>query len=178
MDELTGLPTHLELPAWLAGIGGRVAHPGPSAILFDIVGMTWINQAEGNRGGDAQLARLGSWLAGAAARYGGRAFRVAGEEFLFVLPSLSLEEARAAAGEVVAEVAAQRIPWTHPDEPRDFLALNAVVFTARQGFEEDLLKLREACAGTLYEARGKDLSAHSVVATMPPNALDTPSRFV
>ena len=77
MDELTGLPTHLDLPGALAELPRDDASAGLTAILFDVDGMIWINHERGHLEGDAVLARIGRWLESRAQQVQGQAFRVA-----------------------------------------------------------------------------------------------------
>src|SRR5207244_4585508 len=90
--------------------------------------------------GDATIARVAGWLEQAAEKRGTAAFRIGGDEFLFLLPGISPQDAAGIAGEIVSECEILRIPYPpRPDDmkrffdnsydSRDFLALNAVALT-------------------------------------------------
>jgi diguanylate cyclase (GGDEF)-like protein len=110
MDELTGLPTHLDLPRSLMELKGYDPSAGLTAILFDVDGLIWINDRWGHEEGDRVLVRVGRWLEAIAKRKRGKAFRVSGDEFLFLLPETSREHAITLAREVVHECECLRIP--------------------------------------------------------------------
>jgi diguanylate cyclase (GGDEF)-like protein len=165
MDELTGLPTHLDLPGALAELRGEGSQAGLTAILFDIDGMAWINYEQDHLAGDAVLARIGQWLESRAKEVHGRVFRVAGDEFLFLLPEHSVEDALALARTIISDCERLRIPYARRDDARDFLALNAAVFTAPAGFEHQIVRLRDAAAQAIYDAKVAGGRRYSVIAT-------------
>ena len=166
MDELTGLPTHRDLPEALAGLRGGAPSAGLTAIFFDIDGLIWVNDQHGHIEGDSVLNRVGRRLDSRAQQVHGTAFRIAGDEFLFLLPEHSLEDAAALARDVVSECERLRISYAKRDDPRDFLALNAVVFVAPQGFEHQIANLRDACAQAIYDAKCAGERQYSLVAVM------------
>ncbi|HEV8579410.1 MAG TPA: diguanylate cyclase [Thermoanaerobaculia bacterium] len=165
MDELTGLPTHLDLPEALAELRGDDPSAGLTAILFDVDGMIWVNDQRGHLEGDSVLARVGRWLESRARQVQGKAFRIAGDEFLLLLPGHSVDHALALAREVVFDCERLRIPYARRDDDRDFLALNAAVFAASAGFEHQIAQLRDAAAQAIYDAKLAQGQRFSVVAT-------------
>ncbi len=166
MDQLTGLPTHLDLPAAVAELRGSVA--SLTAVVFDIDRFIWINDQHGHLEGDALLVRVARWLESRCGQPRGRLFRVSGDEFLVLLPNGSLEEAAGLARDVLSDFEGLRIPYWRRDDPRDFLALNAVVFTAWPGFENEIVRLRDEWAEAIYDAKRAQERTYSVVAVMVP----------
>jgi diguanylate cyclase (GGDEF)-like protein len=168
VDPLTGLPTHLDLPGAVTELRERGSAALLTAIVFDIDGLIWVNDQRGHLEGDAVLVRVARWL---EPRCGpGRLFRVAGDEFLVLLPDGSLEEAAGLARDVLSDFEGLRIPYWRRGDPRDFLALNAVVFTTWPGFENEIGRLRDDWAEAIYEAKRAQGIAYSVVAVMVPGA--------
>lgn len=164
MDELTGLPTHLDLPGALAELRRDAPPASVTAILFDVDGMIWINDERGHLEGDEVLARIGQWFESRARQVHGKIFRVGGDEFLFLLPEHSIDAALALAREVVLDCERLRIPYARRDDDRNFLALNAAVFAAPVGFEHRMPELREAASQAIYDAKLTEGRRFSVVA--------------
>jgi diguanylate cyclase (GGDEF)-like protein len=83
-DPLTGLPnrTHAEHLFTRRATTGR-----PTVlVLLDLDGFKQVNDAHGHAAGDQLLVRVASRLVEAIAGNGGRAARLAGDEFLLLLP--------------------------------------------------------------------------------------------
>jgi diguanylate cyclase (GGDEF)-like protein len=168
MDPLTRLPTHLDLPGALAELRGGGSIASLSAIVFDIDGFIWVNDQYGHLEGDALLVRVAHWLESRCGQHQGRSFRVAGEEFLVLLPNRSLEEAASLARDVLSDFEGLRIPYWRRDDRRDILNLNAAVFTAWPGFENEIGRLRDEWAEAIYDAKRAQGRTYSVVAVMAP----------
>lgn len=164
MDPLTRLPTHLDLPGALAELRERGSAASLTAVVFDIDGLIWVNDQRGHLEGDAVLVRVARWLETYCGP--GRLFRVSGDEFLVLLPNGSLEEVAGLSRDVLSDFEGLRIPYWRRDDPRDFLALNAVVFTAWPGFENEIGRLRDEWAEAIYDAKRAQGKAYSVVAVM------------
>ncbi|QRF22621.1 diguanylate cyclase [Alicyclobacillus sp. TC] len=89
-DELTGLHNHRYIHNWL---DKRVADNLPfNVLLVDIDNFRRYNDAHGHLHGDLALSHLGK-LFHTTAREGELIARVSGEEFLIIIPDVSVEEA-------------------------------------------------------------------------------------
>ena len=126
-------------PDALTGLATRIPPPSkPTAAIFlDINHLGRINYDYDFQTGDAALARLGKWLAQQAAQLGADAFRVAGDEFILLLPGRTLEEADAIAKNLVAA-------------PHELITLKAAVFTAGPDLPTRLKAILEELAEKLY----------------------------
>jgi diguanylate cyclase (GGDEF)-like protein len=83
-DPLTALPNRVHA-LWLFGL--RAADRLPTIVaLLDLDEFKQVNDTYGHHAGDQVLAAVANRLATAAARYGGHAARLAGDEFLLLLP--------------------------------------------------------------------------------------------
>jgi diguanylate cyclase (GGDEF)-like protein len=83
-DPLTALPNRVHA-LWLFGL--RAADRLPTVVaLLDLDEFKQVNDTYGHQAGDQLLAAVAERLATAAARYGGYAARLAGDEFLLLLP--------------------------------------------------------------------------------------------
>jgi GGDEF domain-containing protein len=129
-DQLTGLPT-------FAGLRPALGEPA-AAIFLDVDGLRFVNHQSGHLAGDDVLAAIGAWLKKEAAERQGLAFRVAGDEFILLLPGRTLDDAVAIAGELVA---AQLRTVT----------LSAVVFLADRNLPDNLRGTLESFAEKLYQ---------------------------
>jgi diguanylate cyclase (GGDEF)-like protein len=103
-DALTGLANRRELLADLrrhldAEVGGRPA----LLTLFDLNGFKNYNDTFGHPAGDALLVRLGSALADAATPFGGRAYRLGGDEFCVIAATTQRDAFEQAAGRALSE---------------------------------------------------------------------------
>jgi two-component system cell cycle response regulator len=84
-DALTGLGNRRELLAELQRQVDRGTTRSPALLLlFDLNGFKNYNDTFGHPAGDALLARLGTGLADAVARFDGRAYRPGGDEFCVI----------------------------------------------------------------------------------------------
>jgi diguanylate cyclase (GGDEF)-like protein len=96
-DPLTGLPNrraaqrHFQLQV----AAGRSS----AAVLIDLDGFKAVNDTWGHQAGDAHLLAIGERLAAACRDVGARAFRLAGDEFVVLLPSAEAAETAETAGD-------------------------------------------------------------------------------
>lgn len=91
-DPLTGLHNR----RFLAEVLDDLREPDYSVVLLDIDRFKRVNDSLGHAGGDAVLCAVAAYLAGAA-QPGETVCRYGGEEFVVLLPGVSLEEAAARA---------------------------------------------------------------------------------
>ena len=130
-DPLTGLPTHRDL---LAGLP-RLA---TLAVWVDMDGLIWLNDQFGFEAGNAAIVKVAGTIELAAKPFGGQVFRVAGEEFLLLLPGADQDQGSALslARSIVAAVSSLAIPYRRLDRPASkTLQVNAAVLT----LEPDLI---------------------------------------
>lgn len=142
VDALTGLPTYVGLRAAL--------RESVAAIFLDIDGLRFVNDCRGHLAGDRVLAGLGAWLKREAEALHGLVFRVAGDEFILLLPGRTLEEA--------AEIASRLVDFS-----REGITLSAVVFRADPGLPERLRDTLEAFAEELYHCEVRRARTHGNV---------------
>ena len=166
MDQLTGLPTHRELPRAFAESTRHPAAACLTAVLFDIDGLIWVNDQHGHAEGDRTLVRVAGWLESRLGAHGSELFRVSGDEFLALLHEKSLQDAVVLAREVLGDFERLRIPYARTSDARDFLAMNAVVFTAYAGLEGDMQRLRDDWANAIYNTKRAEGRPYSVVAVI------------
>ena len=130
-DALTGLPTHRD------GLGDAIIARGPACCLVDVDALIWVNAESGHAEGDRVLTVLARFLERAVADRGTTVFRVGGDEFLLLEPSLEAPAARELASNVVSGVRALAIPYRRRDRPsRTTVEVNAVVLRATREFAE------------------------------------------
>jgi len=140
LDALTGLPTH---EALLDAIDAPTV-----AVFFDIDAFRIVTDEHGHLTSDDILARLGVWLAGQA-----QAFRVAGDEFVLLLPGSTLAEAQEIAKRMMMSVASLPLPHA--------ITLSAVVFCMHRMERTAFRGLLDDFAEKLYRAElasGRDRS--------------------
>jgi len=83
-DPLTGLPNRTHAQHLFTR---RTTTAGPTAlVLLDLDRFKQVNDTHGHHAGDQLLATIAARLAGAATGNGGHAARLAGDEFLLILP--------------------------------------------------------------------------------------------
>jgi diguanylate cyclase (GGDEF)-like protein len=122
-DALTGLPTHRDLLE-------NLPNAGAVALWVDIDSLTWLNDQFGFEAGTAAVASVAKVLQNAVEPIEGRLFRVAGEEFLAVLPGFDRDVAVTLATKIVAAVSALQIPFRRLDKPiPKILHVNVAVLT-------------------------------------------------
>src|SRR3954468_8234842 len=92
-DPLTGLPRRGAALTWLGGaLAASDDEHQVGVVLLDVDRFSRLNDSLRMTAGDIVLQVLGRRLQSAAARHGGTAARVGGDEFAVVLPSLSGQE--------------------------------------------------------------------------------------
>ena len=148
VDELTGVPTFKALPAALEARGDSVA-----AVFLDIDALRRVNYDHGHLVADEVLAGLGAWLAERARALQGSVFRVAGDEFLLLLPQRTREQATEIANAIVSSIPPLAVPIT----------LSAVVFAADRDLATHLKATLDEFAEELYRAELASSRDHSNV---------------
>ncbi|MFC4455374.1 GGDEF domain-containing protein [Deinococcus sonorensis] len=95
LDVLTGLPNRRQLMLWLASALSRAEERQEplSVILFDLDHFKLVNDTYGHEYGDVVLQRTGAAVRDTLRR-GSLVGRWGGEEFLVVVPSTTVDEAR------------------------------------------------------------------------------------
>jgi diguanylate cyclase (GGDEF)-like protein len=144
IDALTGLPTY-------GGLRAALAEP-TTAIFLDIDGLRYVNYDHDFHAGDDVLRRVGARLQQEAAAVHGQVFRVAGDEFLLLLPAHTLAEAAAIARKLVGTGGAN-----------DGTTLSAVVFRADPRLPDRLRETLDELAEKLYAHEIATGRAHSNV---------------
>ena len=114
-DGLTGLLNRREIDERIsdaiAACEDGPETPPPSLVMLDIDDFKKVNDAYGHKAGDEVLKGLGTLLLSLADNAGvGSSGRWGGEEFMVLLPSMTLAEARVFAGEVRNAFAAKDFP--------------------------------------------------------------------
>ena len=145
LDRLTGLPT-------FAGLRSALREPA-AAIFLDIDGLRLVNHDFGHLAGDDVLIAVGARLKEEAEALRGLAFRVAGDEFLLLLPGRTLDDAAAIADRLVTT------------SPPLQCSLSAVVFLADQDLPENLRAALESFAEMLYQCERANGRARGNVVT-------------
>lgn len=139
-----------------------------AAVIVDIDGLIWLNDSMGFEVGDAAVSKLGKWLGETADIHGGRAFRIRGEEFLLLMPRHEYKTIACYAEYLINECRKLGIPYSRMDVQRDYLAINAVVFTANQETLNWISNLESEVSDivrrAIYEEKKKTGKSHSVVA--------------
>ncbi|MFP5245839.1 MAG: GGDEF domain-containing protein, partial [Thermoanaerobaculia bacterium] len=130
IDALSGLPTFHGLRSVLT--------EATTAIFLDIDGFRFVNDRLGHAAGDDVLRGLGAWLKRTADALHGLSFRVAGDEFMLLLPGQTLNDAAAIASRLVT-----------PPLPR--VTLSAVVFVAGPELPDQLRETLDTFAEKLYQ---------------------------
>lgn len=123
-----------------------------AAIFLDVDALRSVNYHRGHLAGDEVLKHLGTWLAQEAELLHGRAFRVAGDEFIVLLPGRTLDEA--------AAIATRLVSSPHADNA---VTLSAVVFQADPELPGRLRAALDEFAEMLYRAELDNGRAHSNV---------------
>jgi GGDEF domain-containing protein len=110
LEPLTGLPTHRELLV-------DPPSPGTMALWVDVDGLIWLNDQFGFEAGNAAIVSVAGAIRLAVKPFEGQLFRVAGDEFLALLPGTDQASALSLAKRVVAAVDALAIPYRRLDRP-------------------------------------------------------------
>ncbi len=92
-DALTGLPNRLALDRDLPDILGRAKDTGSgaAAMFIDLDGFKQVNDTMGHKAGDSLLMRAAQRMAQTVDK-SGQAYRLAGDEFIILLPRISSRE--------------------------------------------------------------------------------------
>ncbi len=157
VDALTGLPT-------FAGLHSFLSEPA-AAVFLDIDGFRLVNHHFGFRAGDEVLAGLGAWLKEETEAVHGLAFRVAGDEFILLLPGQTLSDAAAIANRLVSTCATMPWPPAGSEGSRVGITLSAVVFVADQDLPGKLRGTLDSFAEKLYQCEVASGRAHGNVVT-------------
>ena len=109
-DIMTGAMNKKAMEAYHTFVTERLAPDRVSVIIYDIDNFKSYNDHYSHIAGDRALRLVAEGVAGVLEREGLYLFRFGGEEFIVILPSVSEEDARAVAGELLAAVRAIAIP--------------------------------------------------------------------
>lgn len=136
VDVLTGLPNR----RYLFEVGERWmrADQGLCAILLDLDEFKWVNDRYGHHTGDLVLVELAKRLRGAL-RSDDLVCRLAGDEFVVLLPQADLEIGEQVAGRIRSAV--RNTPFTTEEGPLDMVAsLGVAVRKGQHTHLEELLR--------------------------------------
>ncbi len=102
---------------------GRICEWRPSTPtnFIDIDGVQWVTAVFGYAPGDYALCRVGSWMQGIAASLEGRAFRVAGKEFLLEFSAKSFDAVKAVGAAVLERLEAVTDAFYEYPDPLEVL---------------------------------------------------------
>lgn len=118
-DPLTGLANRRRLEEAAAQMWREAARSGAisvAAVLFDVDRFKDFNDAYGHQAGDLCLKRLAERAASIACEREGVLARYGGEEFMFLIPRMSLDEARVLAEQLREAILDLDIPNEAADE--------------------------------------------------------------
>jgi len=166
MDQLTGLPTHNDLPRMLTDLRGPAEGDKLCAVFVDIDALRQLSLTRGWQEVDDVLARLGGWLQAEALTLHGHVVRMAGDEFLLLLPGASMDATEAVAQKLVDGCTALRIPCEGSEDGREALAMSAVAFTMPREVVTGFHELRERLASAIYAKKQAVGRNYGVVTTL------------
>ncbi|MBD8678066.1 GGDEF domain-containing protein [Sphingomonas sp. CFBP 13720] len=156
-DELTGLSNRRHIMSVLEAVIARrtISQSGKGCVsVIDIDHFKRINDVYGHQVGDEVLVATGRFIR-SAVRVKDAFGRVGGEEFMLVLPDLTLDEGKCVIADVLRRIRKYRPSTTHPD----------IAVTCSAGLTEilpgdDIRTVFARADGNLYEAkrRGRDRS--------------------
>jgi diguanylate cyclase (GGDEF)-like protein len=160
LDQLTQLETHSAFPSV------TLPPSGCRAIAFDVAALIWVNDQFGVEQGDRTLVAIAGLLRSLVVEFGGRVFRYAGDEFLWIIPDQhpSLEDLARRAFE---RCAALLLPYRAANTARDRVMLNASLLTLYPGDLDSPARLRERVADAIYEAKVTAGSDVGLIASVP-----------
>ena len=138
----------------------------PFAVIFDIDGLIWATDSFGFAHSDQIIIRVAALIDMIVRKQtGGRAFRIAGDEFLAILPDASHDQAIAFARSVIEQVAALQLEYVRRDAPdRRYVAVNAVVTRVTSALTAKVAAVREWTAELIWQAKSCDKHRVEVVA--------------
>src|ERR1044071_9446651 len=110
-DRLTGLRTHRD------ALRGAIEGQGEFCCWVDLDGLVWVNDRDGHVEGDRVLVAVARRIEATVAAEGGSVFRVAGDEFLVLFPSLERAAMHEVAARIVTYVRALGIRYGRRDCP-------------------------------------------------------------
>jgi diguanylate cyclase len=149
-DTLTKLQNRKGLTQFFDDTTTATPSAGLAAIILDIDHFKTFNDRFGHLIGDVILRRLANLLQAATKKIG-QPFRFGGEEFVIILPGVTLEKAAATAESVRKHVAKMRLKHLKTDEvlPPVTISLGVTMHLAGESLEAFLNRADEA----LYEAK-------------------------
>jgi diguanylate cyclase (GGDEF)-like protein len=99
-------------------------------VWVDIDGLIWLNDQFGFEAANAAIVSVAGAIQLAVKPLGGQVFRVAGDEFLALLPGANSDSALSLAKHIVVAVSSLAIPYRRTDKPTfTTLQVNAAVLT-------------------------------------------------
>ena len=152
IDALTGLPT-------FRGLHSALNEPA-AAIFLDIDAFIRLNDRFGHLAGDDVLQAFGAWLKKEAESLRGLVFRVAGDEFIILLPWRTLGDAAGIAERLVATCPTLQWPSSAAG-----ITLSAVIFLADRDLPGNLRATLDTFAEKLYQRELATGRAHSNLVT-------------
>ena len=167
-DALTGLANRRQMTQRMAALWRETASGAKVAVVMvDVDCFKLYNDRYGHPAGDRCLKRVAGALAAGLRGAGDLAIRYGGEEFLLLLPGLSLPEACQIAERVRTGIEALAIPHESSQVARVVTASLGVMAGLAKDFSAEAL-IAEADAA-LYEAkrRGRNQVSPAVVSLQP-----------
>jgi diguanylate cyclase (GGDEF)-like protein len=164
-DKVTGLRTHRD------DLLDEIKTHGQLCCLVDIDGLIWVNDQYGHIEGDRVLASVARRLEEMASTERACVFRVGGDEFLVLFPSLSRAGLQEIAARIVSDVRALKMPYRRTDCPaRAVVEVNVILLSVTPSFTERALyeyglaqQARDWVADGVYREKQESRCAASVV---------------
>jgi GGDEF domain-containing protein len=157
-DALTGLQTHAAFPSVELGDAGC------RAIAFDVAGLIWVNDQLGFEQGHATLKAVAAALSALVTSVGGRLFRYAGDEFLWILPDDCSRDLCELAELALRATRELKLPYRARDSARSHVALNAALLRLAPGDLTDPPRLRGRVADCIYAGKLRHGTDHDLIA--------------
>lgn len=115
-----------------------------NVLYIDVKELIWINHIYGHLEGDKVLIKLGKMLQNFTKEHEQFAFRIGGDEFIAIFPSLKLEELNEVAKNIFKEFKSLSISYTKDDEQTHNLNLNIdIMELSKNYFDEDDFLMRQ-----------------------------------
>jgi diguanylate cyclase (GGDEF)-like protein len=128
-DKLTGLRTHRD------DLRDEIKAHGQSCCLVDIDGLIWVNDQEGHVEGDRVLVAVATRLEETVSAKSACVFRVGGDEFLVLFPSLNRAGLHEIAARIVSDIRALKIRYRRTDCPaRAVVEVNVALLSVTPTF--------------------------------------------
>jgi diguanylate cyclase (GGDEF)-like protein len=168
-DGLTGLANRRCLDDRLNGEWHRARRAGSpiAIIMFDVDFFKKYNDRYGHLAGDECLKAIARELASHTRRSGDMAARFGGEEFVVILPDLTMEQAGEWAEE--SRMAIERLAIPHEDSPTGTITVSAGVASVIPGPDDSGLELIRVADDNLYSAKAR--GRNCIVAGQAPTSL-------